>query len=54
MKKKLSILISILTLSLFATNVFAAGDAENVKKLSNFKKTGTEAGIVIPQDTKFA
>ena len=24
------------------------------KKLSNFKKTGTVAGIVIPQDTKFA
>ena len=27
---------------------------ENVKKLSNFKKTGTERGVVIEQDTKFA
>ena len=54
MRKILSIFVSTLTLSLFTSNVFTAGDAENVKKLSNFKKTGTEAGIVIPQDTKFA
>jgi hypothetical protein len=51
MKKILSIFVSILTLSFFTTSIFAAGDAENVKKLSNFKKTGTQAGIVIPQDT---
>ena len=54
MRKILSIIVSTLTLSFFTSNVIAAGDAENVKKLSNFKKTGTEAGIVIPQDTKFA
>jgi hypothetical protein len=54
MKKILSIIVSTLTLSLFTSNVIAAGDAENVKKLSNFKKTGTQAGVVIPQDTKFA
>ena len=54
MKKIISILTSILTLTLFTFSVFAAGDAENVKKLSSFKKTGTQAGIVIPQDTKFA
>ena len=54
MRKIFSILVSILTLTLFTSNVFAAGDAENVKKLSSFKKTGTQAGIVIPQDTKFA
>ena len=54
MRKILSIFVSTLTLTLFASNVLAAGDAENVKKLSNFKKTGTEAGVVIPQDTKFA
>ena len=35
MRKILSIFVSTLTLSLFAFNVFAAGDAENVKKLSN-------------------
>ena len=54
MKKLFSVLTSILTISFFTSNLFAAGDAENVKKLSSFKKTGTQAGIVIPQDTKFA
>ena len=38
MKKIISILTSILTLTLFTFSVFAAGDAENVKKLSSFKK----------------
>ena len=51
MRKILTVFVSILTLTLFTTSVFAD---ENVKKLSNFKKTGTAAGIVIPQDTKFA
>ena len=54
MKKVLSISISIFLLSLFANSTFAAGDAENIKKLSNFQKTGGGQGEVIPQDTKFA
>jgi len=54
MKKTISLIASILTLTLYSFSSFAAGDEENVKKLSNFKKTGTQAGVVIPQDTKFA
>ena len=54
MKKTISIIVSLLTLTLYSFSSFAAGDSENVKKLSNFKKTGTQAGVVIPQDTKFA
>ena len=34
-RKILSIFVSTLTLTLFTSNVFAAGDAENVKKLEN-------------------
>ena len=51
MKKTISLIASILTLTLYS---FSSLADENVKKLSNFKKTGTQAGVVIPQDTKFA
>ena len=54
MKKMISFIISLFFLSLTYTSVFAAGDEENVKKLSSFKKTGTAAGEVIAQNTKFA
>lgn len=40
------------TLSIGA--VYAKDDEENIKKLSNFKRTDTVQGEVIPQDTKFA
>ena len=52
MRKILSLFVSILAFNLFASSAFST--QENVKKLSAFKKTGTEAGVVIPQDTKFA
>ena len=51
MKKITSLLITSVFLSFFSTVAFSD---ENVKKLSNFQATGTEPGIVIPQDTKFA
>ena len=54
MKKIMSFIISLFFLTLFSNSAFAAGDSENVKKLSSFKKTGTAAGEVIPQNTKFA
>ena len=54
MKKIITIISSIIFIVLINSNVFAAGDDENVKKLSSFKKTGTAAGEVIPQNTKFA
>ena len=54
MKKMISFVISLFFLTLFYNSAFAAGDSENVKKLSSFKKTGTAAGEVIPQNTKFA
>ena len=54
MRKIISLITSILTLTLYSFSSFAAGDSENIKKLSGFKPTGTKAGIVIPQDTKFA
>ena len=54
MKKIMSFIISLFFLTLFSNSAFAAGDDENVKKLSSFKKTGTAAGEVIPQNTKFA
>jgi glucose/arabinose dehydrogenase len=54
MKKIMSFIISLFFLTLFYNSAFAAGDSENVKKLSSFKKTGTAAGEVIPQNTKFA
>jgi hypothetical protein len=38
MKKTISLIASILTLTFYSLSSFAAGDAENVKKLSNFKK----------------
>ena len=41
MKKTISLIASILTLTLYSFSSFAAGDEENIKKLSNFKKTGT-------------
>ena len=53
MKKIMSFIVSLLFLSLFYNSAFAAGDAENIKLLSGFKKTGGGAGEVIPQDTKF-
>ena len=54
MRKIISLITSILTLTLYSFSSFAAGDSENIKKLSGFKPTGTKAGIVIQQDTKFA
>ena len=43
---------ALLFLSLFYNSAYAAGDAENIKLLSSFKKTGGGAGEVIPQNTK--
>ena len=54
MKKVILIISSVFLFTLFSTNVFAAGDAENIKKLSSFKRTDTVAGVVIPQNTQFA
>ena len=54
MRKIITILTSILFTVLISANVFAAGDEANVKLLSSFKKTGTAAGEVIPQNTQFA
>jgi len=54
MKKVIAIFTTIIFTVLMSANVFAAGDAENIAKLSSFKKTGTAAGEVIPQNTKFA
>ena len=34
--------------------MFAAGDEENIQKLSSFKSTGGGQGEVIDQDTRFA
>ena len=42
-------------LSLLISNAYSAGDAEQIKALSSFKKTGLDVkGEVIPQDTKYA
>jgi len=54
MKKIISFIVSLFFLSLFYNSAFAAGDDENIAKLSSFKKTGTASGEVIPQNTKFA
>ena len=54
MKKIMSFIISLFFLTLFYNSAFAAGDDENIAKLSSFKKTGTAAGEVIPQNAKFA
>ena len=53
MKAIIAFITSIFLL-FFNLNVFAAGDDENIAKLSSFKKTGTEAGEVIAQNTNFA
>ena len=52
MRKIITILASILFTVLISTNVFAAGDEANVKKLSSFKKTGKVSGEVIDQNTQ--
>ena len=52
MKKITSLVVSILTLTLFSFSSSYAD--ENVKKLSNFQKTGAVRGVVIEQNTKFA
>ena len=54
MKKLVTIVTSFIFTVLLSANVFAAGDDANIQKLSNFKKTGTSPGEVIPQNTKFA
>ena len=54
MRKLITIVSSFIFAVLMSANVFAAGDEANVKKLSSFKKTGTVAGEVIPQNTQFA
>ena len=43
-----------LSLSVAVGSASAAGDEENLAKLGAFQKTGTEAGEVIPQNSKFA
>ncbi len=53
MKKTNSLIVSII-LALYSFSSFAAGDAENIKKLSSFKKVGAERGVIIEQNTKFA
>jgi len=52
MKKLIIIVTSFIFTVLISANVFAAGDDANIKKLSGFKKTGTAAGEVIPQNTR--
>ena len=52
MKKITSLVVSILTLTLFSFSSSYAD--ENVKKLSNFQKTGAVRSVVIEQNTKFA
>ena len=54
MKKLITIITSFLFTMLMCANVFAAGDEANIKLLSGFKKTGTVAGEVIPQNTQYA
>ena len=54
MKKLIIIVTSFIFTVLISANVFAAGDDANIKKLSGFKKTGTAAGEVIPQNTQYA
>ena len=54
MKKIISLIASLFVLVLWSAGAFAAGDEENIAKLSSFKKTDTKPGIVVPQDTKFA
>ena len=54
MRKLIIIVTSFIFTVLMSANVFAAGDEANIAKLSSFKKTGTAAGEVIPQNTKFA
>ena len=54
MKKLIIIATSFILTVLMNANVFAAGDADNIAKLSTFQKTGTGAGVVIPQNTKYA
>ena len=54
MKKALLLVGSALVFSLTQLGANAAGDAENIKKLSSFKSTGGQPGEVIEQDTKFA
>jgi len=54
MKKIIPLFVSALVFSLTQLNANAAGDADTIKKLSNFKSTGGQRGEVIEQDTKFA
>ena len=54
MKKIISLIASLFVLVLWSAGAFAAGDEENIAKLSSFKKTDTKPGIIVPQDTKFA
>lgn len=54
MKKLIIIATSFIFTMLMNANVFAAGDSENIAKLSSFQKTGTGAGEVIPQNTQYA
>ena len=56
MRKLFSLLSTILVATVFSmTSAFSAGDEENIKKLSSFKKTDNPVrGEVIEQNTKFA
>lgn len=54
MNKLLPFIVWAFLLSLFSQSAYAAGDEENIKKLSSFKSTGGSRGEVIEQDTKFA
>ena len=55
MKKILLSISSFLIFLVFSsTTVFSAGDEENIKKLSSFKKTDGAVAEVIDQNTKFA
>jgi glucose/arabinose dehydrogenase len=53
MNKLIAFLISCTLLTFYSVTAFSAGDEENIKKLSSFKKTGTAPGIVIPQEGKY-
>lgn len=54
MKRSGLLSVPVLLLTLASNSAYAAGDDENIQKLSSFKSTGGAPGEVIEQDTKFA
>ena len=54
MKRSILLPISLSLTMLASSGSYAAGDEENIKKLSSFQSTGGSRGEVIEQDTRFA